>query len=95
VFVAIDHATAELVGVHAAKRATRYEALEPLRQGSAAASGRPARTSLPASPVRHDHGSQYLSDTFQQELAFLGIESSPAFVRSPEATAVPSGSSAR
>lgn len=33
VFVAIDHATAELVGVHTAKRATRYEALEPLRQG--------------------------------------------------------------
>jgi putative transposase len=33
VFIAIDHATAELVGVHAAKRATRYEALEPLRQG--------------------------------------------------------------
>jgi putative transposase len=25
-----------------------------------------------------------MSDHFQQELAFLGIESSPAFVRSPE-----------
>jgi len=36
VFVAIDHATAELVGIHAAKRATRYEALEPLRQRGAA-----------------------------------------------------------
>jgi transposase InsO family protein len=34
--------------------------------------------------VRHDHGSQYMSDAFQDELAFLGIESSPAFVRSPE-----------
>jgi putative transposase len=34
--------------------------------------------------VRHDHGSQYMSDHFQKELAFLGIESSPAFVRSPE-----------
>lgn len=31
VFVAIDHATAELVGIHAAKRATRYEALERKR----------------------------------------------------------------
>src|SRR3954452_5183355 len=34
--------------------------------------------------VRHDHGSQYMSNAFQQELAFLGIESSPAFVRAPE-----------
>jgi len=34
--------------------------------------------------VRHDHGSQYLSDAFQAELAFLGIQSSPAFVRAPE-----------
>ena len=34
--------------------------------------------------LRHDHGSQYMSDHFQKELAFLGIDSSPAFVRSPE-----------
>jgi putative transposase len=34
--------------------------------------------------LRHDHGSQYMSDHFQKEIAFLGIESSPAFVRAPE-----------
>ena len=34
--------------------------------------------------IRHDHGSQYMSDAFQQELAFLGLASSPAFVRAPE-----------
>ena len=34
--------------------------------------------------VRHDHGSQYMSDHFQKELAFPGIDSSPAFVRAPE-----------
>ncbi len=34
--------------------------------------------------LRHDHGSQYLSDPFQAELKFLGIASSPAFVREPE-----------
>jgi len=34
--------------------------------------------------ARHDHGSQYRSDAFQQELGFLGIASSPAFVRAPE-----------
>ena len=38
----------------------------------------------PGLAVRHDHGSQYVSNAFQEELAFLGIESSPAFVRAPE-----------
>jgi putative transposase len=34
--------------------------------------------------VRHNHGSQYTSEASQDELFFLGIESSPAFVRAPE-----------
>ena len=34
--------------------------------------------------LRHDHGSQFMSDDFQNEIRFLGIESSPAFVREPE-----------
>jgi putative transposase len=34
--------------------------------------------------LRHDHGSQFMSDDFQSEIAFLGLESSPAFVREPE-----------
>jgi hypothetical protein len=44
--------------------------------------------------VRHDHGSQYLSNTFQHELAFLGIESSPALSAPRKATAAPNDSSA-
>ena len=31
VFVAVDHCTAECIGLHAAKRGTRFEALEPIR----------------------------------------------------------------
>ena len=34
--------------------------------------------------LRHDHGSQFVADDYQRELAFLGIASSPAFVREPE-----------
>ena len=34
--------------------------------------------------LRHDHGSQYLSDHFQEELRFVGIRSSPSFVAAPE-----------
>ena len=34
--------------------------------------------------LRHGDGSQFVADDFQAELAFLGIASSPAFVREPE-----------
>ena len=34
--------------------------------------------------LRHDHGSVYMSDDFQKEIRFLGMESSPSFVRQPE-----------
>jgi putative transposase len=35
VFIAVDHCSAECVGIHAALHATRHEALEPVRQGVA------------------------------------------------------------
>jgi transposase InsO family protein len=84
VFVAIDHCAADCVGIHAALRATRFEALEPLRQGVRRHFGGFAEGIATGLAVRHDHGSQYTSDAFQKELRFLGVESSPAFVRAPE-----------
>ena len=39
--------------------------------------------------LRHDHGSQYMSDDFQNEVDFLGMESSPAFVREPQGNGCP------
>lgn len=84
VFVAVDHCSAECVGIHAHARATRFQALEPIRQGVRQHFGGFAKAVARGLAVRHDHGSQYMSDHFQKELAFLGIESSPAFVRSPE-----------
>jgi transposase InsO family protein len=84
VFAAVDHRTAECVGIHAAKPGTRYEALEPVRQGVRARFGTVGALVAAGLAVRHDHGSQYVSDAFQDELAFLGIDSSPAFVRAPE-----------
>ena len=38
--------------------------------------------------LRQDHGSNYLADDFQQDVAFFGIESSPSFVREPEGNGV-------
>jgi transposase InsO family protein len=84
VFVAVDHGSAACIGIHAHARATRFEALEPIRQGVRRHFGGFAQGIASGLAVRHDHGSQYMSDAFQAELAFLGIESSPAFVRAPE-----------
>jgi putative transposase len=84
VFIAIDHHNAECVGIHAARRGTRFEALEPLRQGVRRHFGAVGKDVAHGLVVRHDHGSQYMSDAFQTEMRFLGIESSPAFVRAPE-----------
>jgi putative transposase len=84
VFIAVDHCSAECVGIHADTRATRFEALEPIRQAVRRCFGGFAADIARGLAVRHDHGSQYMSDHFQKELAFLGIESSPAFVRAPE-----------
>jgi putative transposase len=84
VFVAVDHYSAECVGIHASRQATRFEALEPLRQGVREHFGGFAKEIASGLSVRHDHGSQYMSRAFQDELHFLGIASSPAFVRAPE-----------
>jgi len=84
VFVAVDHCSAECVGIHAARQATRFEALEPIRQGVRRNFGVFGKDVAQGLAVRHHHGSQYMAHAFQKELAFLGIESSPAFVRAPE-----------
>jgi transposase InsO family protein len=88
VFVVVDHCAAECVGLHAARPGTRFEAVEALRQGVRAIFGTYAEGSARGLQARHDHGSQYVSDYFQDELKFLGITSSPAFVREPEGNGV-------
>jgi putative transposase len=84
IFAAIDHCTAECVGIHAARRGDRFEALEPVRQGVRDHFGSLGPAIADGLALRHDHGSVYLSADFQAEIAFFGLTSSPAFVRQPE-----------
>ena len=84
IFVAVDHCSTECVGLHAARRATRFEALEPVRQGVRERFGAFAGGIARGLRLRHDHGSQYVAHDFRAEIRFLGIEPSPAFVREPE-----------
>src|SRR5713101_5047147 len=88
VFVVVDHCAAECIGLHTARPGTRFEAVEALRQGVRAIVGGYAEGIATGLLARHDHGSQYVSDYLQDELKFLGIDSSPAFVREPEGNGV-------
>jgi transposase InsO family protein len=88
VSVAIDHCSGECVGSHAARSGNPFEALEPVRQGVLRHFGRIERDTAKGLSLRHDHGSNYMSGDFQDEIAFLRIESSPSFVRQPEGNGV-------
>jgi len=88
VFVAVDHFVGDVVGIHAARPGTRFEALEPIHQGIRDHYGPLAQGIAEGLVLRHDHGPQYMSHVFQAEVRFLGIESSPSFVRAPEGNGV-------
>jgi len=75
VFVAVDHCSAECVGVHASRSADRFQALEPVRQAVRERFGAFAKDIAHGLTLRHDHGSQYVSHHFQSEIRFLGIKS--------------------
>ena len=74
--------------IFADHRGSRFEALEPIRQGVRERFGAIGEGVARGLRLRHDHGSNYLADDFQQEVAFFGIESSPSFVREPEGNGV-------
>src|SRR5271168_4703073 len=69
-------------------RANVFVALEPVRQGVHRCFGAIAPGVARGLKLRHDHGSNYMSGDFQDEIECLGIEASPSFVRQPEGNGV-------
>ena len=61
---------------------------EPVRQGVHRCFGSIAPGVARGLKLRHDHGSNYMSGDFQDEIKCLGIEASPSFVREPEGNGV-------
>lgn len=88
IFFVVDHCSLECLGIHAARPGTRFEALEPIRQAVKSSFGTFGSKVAKDLKLRHDHGSQYISDTFQGEVRFLGIESSPSFVKEPQGNGI-------
>jgi putative transposase len=88
VFIAVEHSSGEFVGTHASSSASRWEALEPIRQGVTRHFGGAKPDTALGLILRHDHGSNYMADDFQGEIKRFGITSSPSFVRQPEGNGV-------
>ena len=79
-FAAVDHWNAECVGWHVCKVGSRFAALEPIAQGLGRLYGSVEADVARGLALRMDHGSQYLSDHFLNQLRYWGIHPSFGFV---------------
>jgi transposase InsO family protein len=86
----IDHFNDEILSFHLSTTFDAYAAMEPLRMAVRNVFGSVSKGICKGMELtlRADHGSQYDSDKFQDEVAFLGLDYSPSFVRSPECNGV-------
>lgn len=89
-FGVIDHFNDEILSWHTAKRGNRFAAMEPVRtaikrQFGSIDKGVCSGLEL---KLRSDHGTQYDSADFMNEMKFLGLGMSKAYVRSPECNGI-------
>lgn len=87
-FIVVDHWNSECLGIHACKQGTRFNALEPLSQAIAAIYGSPQPDVARGLALRMDHGSQFSSRQYRQQLRYWGITPSYAFVGEPQTNGV-------
>jgi putative transposase len=88
VFTTIEHWNAELLGHHVCKRGDRLAAYEPVAQAVNRVFGSTRADAARRVELRHDHGSQYLTDYFQGQSRFHGFTPSFAFVGEPQTNGV-------
>lgn len=88
VFTTVEHWNAECVGWHVCKTGDRFAALEPIAMGIDRIFGRVEADVARGLSLRMDHGTQYLSDHFVNQVRFWGIRPSFAFVEQPETNGV-------
>jgi len=86
----IDHFNDEIKSFHVCKTFDRFAAMESIRIAVRKEFGSIEQGVCMGMDMalRADHGSQFDSGDFQKEIKFLGINYSPAFVRSPECNGI-------
>ncbi len=88
IFTAVEHWNAECVGWHVCKKGDRYAALQPISMALNNLYGSVQADVGRGLALRMDHGTQYLSDHFLNQLKFWGITPSFAFVAQPQTNGV-------
>ena len=88
VFWSIEHWNAECVGWHVAKLGNRFAALEPIIMGIEKVFGTTGPDVARGLKLRMDHGSQYKSEDFINQIKYWGITPSMGIVREPETNGV-------
>jgi|TARA_B100000315_G_scaffold107002_1_gene98203 transposase InsO family protein len=88
IFAAVEHWNAECVGWHVCKVGSRFAALEPIAQGLLRLYGALDADVARGLALRMDHGSQYLSDHFLNQIRYWGIRPSYGFIEEPETNGV-------
>lgn len=85
-FGVIDHFNDEILSFNVSRRGTRWEAMEPIRAAVKKRFGSLDRDVCKnlSLRLRSDHGTQYDSKDFMNEMAYLGLEMSKSFVREPQ-----------
>lgn len=87
-FTAVEHWNAECVGWHVAKFGSRFAALEPVTMGVKNIFGTIEAEAARGLSLRADHGPQYIAEDFRNQVRYLGMQMSFAFVREPQTNGV-------
>ena len=87
-FIVAEHWNAEGLGWHVAKQGNRYAAAAALALAVSQVFGSVRADAARGVSLRHDHGSPFMSEHFQNQLKFFGMAPSFAFVREPETNGV-------
>ncbi len=87
-FGVIEHWNAELLRWHVAKIGNRFEATQAVGMTVCQQFGELRADAARGLALRHDHGSNFMSDHFRKQIRFWGVAPSFAFVAEPETNGV-------
>lgn len=87
-FAVAEHWNAEALGWHVSKQGTRREALQAMSMAVRQQFGHLGRGAARGLALRHDHGSAFMAEDFQNQIKAWGAAPSYAFVGQPETNGV-------
>jgi len=88
IFAVVELWNAECLGWHVCKVGDRFHALQPVGMALQDVFGAVGRDIARGVALRMDHGTQYLSDHFLNQIRFWGLSASFAFIEEPQTNGV-------